>query len=663
FRDHPALLAWYISDEPSGHGASPEHLERMYRVVRELDPYHPVTIVFQNPAAGRRYAGAMDLTMTDPYPLPGGTPVSAGEYVRSLKTEFGHEKPVWVVPQCFGGNEAWMREPTPGEQRVMTFLAILEGATGVQYFIRHGLNGFPKSTTMWGECAAMALEIAEVAPALLSREPRPSVVAWPECVRAGAWTDRGLVTILAVNASNTPLPARVALQDLFPNGEARLVFEDRRVPVVNGVVNDIIDAYGSRAYQIRIAPPPPDRAPACQANILLDSSFEANVVPGVPTNCYAHPGRGAVCQVDSRDAVHGRHSLRMHCPDADAPVGISPHNIGLRAGQGYTLSVWARSLPPTPVLTEPAQFELSFNAHAVSDILVGKKDEDGKTPLIQQTFTPTAQWRRYTVSGVCPGGGHGVVLRTVSPGVVWFDLLELVADPAIQTGLSANREHLTVSVKTSFPDTEIRYTLNGARPTGNSERYDETLSLDRSTTLTIGVFRGDRYLCGGRAWLCQHAAIACPVKHAFAYSDMYPGGGSNALTDGIRAEPGNVHEKWQGFLGRNMTATIDLEREVEISRIHAGFLAYESAWIYLPKSVEFLVSADGREFAPVADMPNDEDARKRPFVKEFKAQFESCAARYVRVHARTVGKQPGWSAPTGGEIWIFADEIQVNPGE
>ncbi len=47
--DHPALLAWYISDEPTGHNMPAENLERSYRIVRELDPYHPVTIVFMAP--------------------------------------------------------------------------------------------------------------------------------------------------------------------------------------------------------------------------------------------------------------------------------------------------------------------------------------------------------------------------------------------------------------------------------------------------------------------------------------------------------------------------------------------------------------------------------------------------------------------------------------
>ena len=49
FRDHPALLSWYISDEPVGQGVPPDSLEFAYSIIKELDPYHPVAIVFMAP--------------------------------------------------------------------------------------------------------------------------------------------------------------------------------------------------------------------------------------------------------------------------------------------------------------------------------------------------------------------------------------------------------------------------------------------------------------------------------------------------------------------------------------------------------------------------------------------------------------------------------------
>ena len=50
FRDHPALLSWYINDEPDGQGRPSELMEKAYQFIHELDPYHPVSIVFMMPS-------------------------------------------------------------------------------------------------------------------------------------------------------------------------------------------------------------------------------------------------------------------------------------------------------------------------------------------------------------------------------------------------------------------------------------------------------------------------------------------------------------------------------------------------------------------------------------------------------------------------------------
>jgi len=71
FRDHPALLAWYISDEPTGNKVPPEFLAEIYKIVRENDPWHPVSIVFMAPfMSSVKYADALDIVMADPYPVP-----------------------------------------------------------------------------------------------------------------------------------------------------------------------------------------------------------------------------------------------------------------------------------------------------------------------------------------------------------------------------------------------------------------------------------------------------------------------------------------------------------------------------------------------------------------------------------------------------------------
>ncbi|MCX6255583.1 MAG: hypothetical protein NTV31_14050 [Bacteroidia bacterium] len=104
FRDHPALLGWYISDEPTGNNMTPEQLEEIYRTVKDYDPWHPVSIVFMAPfLSSRRYINALDIVMADPYPVPDIPVTMVGDAAGVLKAEFNGKRPVWIVPQAFGG--------------------------------------------------------------------------------------------------------------------------------------------------------------------------------------------------------------------------------------------------------------------------------------------------------------------------------------------------------------------------------------------------------------------------------------------------------------------------------------------------------------------------------------------------------------------------------
>ena len=205
FMDHPALLAWYISDEPNGFKIPPAELEGVYRTIKEIDPWHPVSVVFMSPfLSSINYENALDIVMADPYPVPNGSVSQTGDVAKQLRSEFEGKRPVWMVPQAFGGGEWWEREPTYQELRSMTYQSIVNGARGIQYFVRHGLNSFPKSTSTWSECGRMRIEMAEITPWLLSDEkPLPVKVSSGNVLISSALHD-GQLLVIAVNKVNSP---------------------------------------------------------------------------------------------------------------------------------------------------------------------------------------------------------------------------------------------------------------------------------------------------------------------------------------------------------------------------------------------------------------------------------------------------------------------------
>ncbi len=56
-RDHPALLAWYLFDEPDHEHqyVAPRNLKAMYSLLKRLDPYHPVVVTFAWDKNVKRY--------------------------------------------------------------------------------------------------------------------------------------------------------------------------------------------------------------------------------------------------------------------------------------------------------------------------------------------------------------------------------------------------------------------------------------------------------------------------------------------------------------------------------------------------------------------------------------------------------------------------------
>jgi hypothetical protein len=122
FRSHPALLAWYLTDEPSGD----ERLEwcrRVYEYLQRKDPDHPVYLTSCSPGEFGRYAWVTDIFAVDPYPIPASV-VMVSDWLRLAQEAAQGRKPVWLIPQlhnwsAYGGQPEKGRGPTPEEERNM----------------------------------------------------------------------------------------------------------------------------------------------------------------------------------------------------------------------------------------------------------------------------------------------------------------------------------------------------------------------------------------------------------------------------------------------------------------------------------------------------------------------------------------------------------------
>ncbi len=150
FKNHPGLLLWKNVDEPQWGGTPAEPMIRAYKLIKELDPNHPVGLT-QAPRGTveqlKPYSAAADILLLDIYPigyppgrhslLPNKEISMVGDYTQFIK-QAADGKPVWMVLQI-----AWsgvvnpgktLRFPTFPQERFMTYQALINGARGLIYF-------------------------------------------------------------------------------------------------------------------------------------------------------------------------------------------------------------------------------------------------------------------------------------------------------------------------------------------------------------------------------------------------------------------------------------------------------------------------------------------------------------------------------------------------
>ena len=169
YRVHPALLAWYLIDEPAETGVEPSVTRAIYERVKELDPYHPVYLVNNRPHLYEAHIGGADIVGVDPYPIPKYPITRVRDYVQEATWSSRGEKPVWLVAQAFGGVEHWPRAPTPVELRNMVYQGLVQGAKGV-FFYRfcQEQERHIQPEALWREVRSLATELKELTPALVT---------------------------------------------------------------------------------------------------------------------------------------------------------------------------------------------------------------------------------------------------------------------------------------------------------------------------------------------------------------------------------------------------------------------------------------------------------------------------------------------------------------
>jgi hypothetical protein len=166
WKNRSSLLMWYTADEPDGWSYPLNSTKIVYDQLKELDPYHPVSLVLNcHDFYYKDYSSGADIVFEDAYPIAinatwsnkFGVPCNTtygdcgcddciGELsdvstrlddIQLYQTNLNGQgsKPTWSVLQAFGAQDYWQSIPSAAEVENMMMLSVNHNAKGLTYWL------------------------------------------------------------------------------------------------------------------------------------------------------------------------------------------------------------------------------------------------------------------------------------------------------------------------------------------------------------------------------------------------------------------------------------------------------------------------------------------------------------------------------------------------
>ena len=291
YKTHPSLLCWEIADEPAFTWNSadlriqPESMIEIYNLIKQEDPDHliytnhgPVNLV----STLQKYNKSTDIVACDVYPvIPHGIkPTYAlypdglqgdllnpyisqvGEYAEKMHTVTNRSKPLFMVLQGFAWemlkdehdrNSDMILYPTYEQSRFMAFNAIVHGANGINYW---GTHTTPQPSPFMDDLNRVTKELAQMQNILSSRSVDLDIEKTYHELRYSIDTGIEILSkkmidryfLLTVNSDKNPI--RITLENLGDYKLARVIKENRTIPIQDGKFTDDYAPFDVHIYEL-----------------------------------------------------------------------------------------------------------------------------------------------------------------------------------------------------------------------------------------------------------------------------------------------------------------------------------------------------------------------------------------------------------------------------
>ena len=254
--DHPALLAWYVADEPGTYRGSPNFFSGISDAIEEVDPYHPTCITFCHLDNGLVALGdTCDIPMPDPYPtMDMRTGKSKHPFARhtdffDVSKQMG-KKALWSVPAgfdwwvCMRKKQYIFTRPCNfNELRAQAYLAIIHGAKG---FLWYSYGHFFANFTFSKGIPYIFAEFDSLKKAILAKEKSFAFTKQKE-IHMSSRSVNGNYYIFAVNSLDKKKSVKIKLKNLAIR-KILVLGESRNIAVNDNCFTDEFGPYETHVY-------------------------------------------------------------------------------------------------------------------------------------------------------------------------------------------------------------------------------------------------------------------------------------------------------------------------------------------------------------------------------------------------------------------------------
>ena len=243
-KNHPALLAWYVCDEPWRQTwIDIGFAKQLIDYARILDKKHPIFINYANPQKHYVYFDGYvpgDIISETLYPIPTNPITVVGRDAALNIYMSNSQKPAMFWYQFWSGKG---RYPTPDEFKCMIYLSLIYGHTAFQTW-----PIMPNVMSLWSSIKQITNELRTLQPFIYSSENIPLTLKTDQFIYAAAKQDQDKIYVVAVNTDKEMHSASISFKEKVYADHTEVLFEERSILIKDNKIQDTFLPYERHVY-------------------------------------------------------------------------------------------------------------------------------------------------------------------------------------------------------------------------------------------------------------------------------------------------------------------------------------------------------------------------------------------------------------------------------